>query len=193
MAGVREDEFWTIFVQCMECEKVAIRQHFAVNHQCRRRLSRAVPEPEVSDNRHHPYRRVEIDGRRAARARPLSSTNTVLIGDEPEVRPLPSLPSRHRASSPEGSFNYDPEDITIANDGSSDWGSVHGSDIEIAQEEDAEELPTAPWWIHDVPDLASDPSLPDIMTIFRGTGMSQAESNLRAQVASNEELPGAIA
>lgn len=221
MAGMGEDEFWATFVQCMQCEKVTFRQNYGVNHRCAKGKAQRT---HSSGNRFHPYLPSTAGSRSGtAGLRLLARTDTVLIGDEPEPQVIRSV-SRFRASTrsasadaSESSYNYDPEDVTIYDQDTTDTESTYdleyttaterddewdgqddgfaGSDASRSGEDEREHTPAVTveasglWWEDDMPELSSDDSLPDILTIFGGTTTTAAvptTSNIRTQAAGTE-------
>ncbi|TEB28541.1 hypothetical protein FA13DRAFT_1711826 [Coprinellus micaceus] len=112
-------------------------------------------------------------------------------------------------SASESLYNYDPEDITIYDHDMTDTESTHGSEYTMATAQDdtsdgehdgsvdldadhsgqREHTPSVTveasglWWEDDIPELSSDDSLPDILTILSETttAVVPATSNIRIQ------------
>ena len=190
MTGMTEDAFWSTFVQCVSCGQVTFWQHYAVNHAARcsgtHLKKRRTMHPNI---RHHPYRRntpaTEGSGI-PIRMRLLARMET-LIGDEPLHEPVRSLGLHRRVAETESAYNYDPEDVTLpdsdheAAELSYDSGfetaqeDLGGSESEGESEDDflgtyhtpsPDSCSAGAWWVPDVPELGSDDSLPDLLTIL---------------------------
>ncbi|KAJ3527999.1 hypothetical protein NMY22_g9571 [Coprinellus aureogranulatus] len=102
MKGMTEERFWATFVQCFQCNKIMFRENFGLNHRCR--LGREDPNgrshlpnhplrysPYPTSRRFFPSRRSHAVGMQ------LINQVYALLGDQPETRPLRSMPSARRS------------------------------------------------------------------------------------------------
>lgn len=82
MHGVTEQRFWTLFVQCLECQQVEFREHYAINHRC--------PHPHRAESRSSKHRYHPFD--RAHAHRPAAHAHlSTLIGDAPGTASLKQM------------------------------------------------------------------------------------------------------
>lgn len=182
MKGVSEESFWDTFVQCMQCKQVTVRQHYATNHKC--------PQNKGSrDERFHPYRRA------------LTRTDTI-PADEPEhSSPIRSMVNQARASTPESTHAYDPEEVsedTYDESGNDDVATARdfGGESQVENSVHSGVGPRSepdsglasesawPWWLPDAPALPDFEDLPDLASLFQGSQVQQPVSSLRTHIAS---------
>ena len=170
MQGMVESEFWATFVQCLQCNQVTFREHFAINHKCSTDPATGK-EPSRPKARHHPYDRT--------RPRILARTET-LLADVPEYQTIRSMPAlRSRDSTPGSAHNYDPDDVISLDQDALTSSPTHdgyqsaeegGRSEDDLDENTSEEIGSGEgddlWWQHDVPELSSDGDLPSILTIL---------------------------
>lgn len=76
--GVSETRFWDLFVQCLLCKAVVVREGFFSSHKC------CIDHANPSQTRHHPYR--VVSGRQR-----IDPQLEVFPGDLPQSSPLRSL------------------------------------------------------------------------------------------------------
>ena len=135
---MNEDRFWSLFVQCLVCKAVGLRQGMSSSHNC--------SIADAGNRRCHPY---------GGSPRGLRARLGTILGDAPQSSQLHYV--RSSPTPTEIVPETEDESEEVLKDGFPDDGDLSQSDTS-----DSDSL------FSDGPPLDSDPELPTVLQILRG-------------------------